>query len=159
DGAMPLEYSVRLPVGERRPDRLRFVSYYPLVNSTPLRREINRGRRAAARRLAAHWLTAAERRALDVWLACAEQTQPDTLGLSIGLEIDADGVRLQVYAHPEPVDATDDFVAAAVETIGGSSADVPPRGTRPVLVGLALCANRSPTLKLYYQRAWQSRGD
>ncbi len=158
-GALALEYSVRLPAGARQPDRLRFVSYYPMVSSDAVRREINRGRRAAVRRLAAHWLTARETTVLDAWLECTRETQAATLGLSIGVEMDSAELRLQVYAHPDPREDGDRFVNAAVKMLGGSQDSIPTQGSSPVLVGLALSANRSPTLKLYYHRQWEARGD
>jgi hypothetical protein len=159
EGALPLEYSVRLPRGQQQPDRLRFVSYYPLVTSDAARERINRGRRAAVRELAARWLTADEAAVLDAWLECARQTQPATLGLSIGVEIDAAGVRLQVYAHPEPNGDALRFAAAAVAALGGSPRAIPQPESPPVLVGIALSANRRPGLKLYYHRVWGERGD
>jgi hypothetical protein len=158
-GASPLEFSVRLPAGTRQPDRLRFVSYYPMVASDAVRREINRGRRAAVRTLAARWLTAQERVPLDAWLECTTEAQPDTLGLSIGVEIDASGIRLQVYAHPGPRDAAERLVSAAMRRLGGAPDRIPPDGPAPVLVGIALAAGTPPALKLYYRRAWEERGD
>lgn len=158
-GAMPLEFSVRLSHGTRRPDRLRFVSYYPLVGSDAVRREIHRARHAATRTLAARWLTAPEREALDAWLACAAETQPDTLGLSIGVELDPNGIRLQVYAHPGPNDGADRLVRAVVRRLGGVEASLPPEDSSPVLVGIALAAGQPPAQKLYYRRAWADRGD
>src|SRR5262249_12459543 len=100
DGALALEFSARVPGGERQPDRLRFVTSYPMVTSEASRREINRGRRAAVRKLAAQWLTPRETTLLDAWLDDTAQTQPATLGLSIGIELDAATIRLQVYTHP-----------------------------------------------------------
>ena len=158
-GAMPLEFSVRLSEGTRRPDRLRFVSYYPLVASDSVRREIHHARRAATRTLADRWLGPVERDALDAWLACAAETQPDTLGLSIGLELDPSGVRLQIYAHPGPNDDADRLVRAVVRRLGGAEASLPPAGSAPVLVGIALTAGGPPAQKLYYRRAWDARGD
>jgi len=158
-GASPLEYSVRLAAGARQPDRLRFVSYYPLVASDAVRREINRGRRAAVRTLAARWLTSRERVAVDGWLECTTDAQPDTLGLSIGVEMDPAGIRLQVYAHPGPRDAADRLVNAVVQRLGGAPERIPAHGAAPVLVGIALSAGRPPALKLYYRRAWEERGD
>ncbi|MBX3026439.1 hypothetical protein KF840_16135 [bacterium] len=159
DGALGLEFSLRLPAGAPRPDRLRFVSYYPLARSDAERREIHRGRAAAAQRLAAHWLTPPAQGVLDAWLASAADTQPATLGLSIGVELDAAGARLQVYAHPEPNEAALRFAAAAVAIAGGSPADVPAAGDPPVLVGIALAAGRPPALKLYRHRTWDGRGE
>lgn len=158
-GALPLEYSVRLPEGARRPDRLRFVSYYPLVASDPVRREINRARRAAATTLAGRWLGARERGALDTWLACTADTQPDTLGLSIGVELDPTGVRLQVYAHPGPRDDAHRLVRAVVQRLGGAAEGLRSESAPPVLVGIALAAGAAPALKLYHPRAWETRGD
>jgi hypothetical protein len=158
-GASPLEYSVRLAAGARQPDRLRFVSYYPMVASDAVRRQINRGRRAAVRTLAARWLTPRERAPLDAWLECTTDAQPDTLGLSIGVEMDATDIRLQVYAHPGPRDAADRLVNAVVQRLGGAPDRIPPEGPAPVLVGIALSAGRPPALKLYYRRAWEARGD
>jgi hypothetical protein len=157
DGALALEYSVRLPVGKRQPDRLRFVSYYPLVTSDAVRCEINRGRRAAVRKLAARWLTPRETRPLEAWLECTTQTQPATLGLSIGVEMDTAGIRLQVYAHPDPSDCADRFVNAAVQALAGSPESIPTQGGSPVLVAVAFAANKPPALKLYYHRAWEAR--
>ncbi|MCC6848774.1 MAG: hypothetical protein IT294_09755 [Deltaproteobacteria bacterium] len=157
-GALPLEFSVRLPEGARAPDRLRFVSYYPLVASDPVRREMNRGRRAAARTLAARWLTPNERAALDAWLACIVEAAPDTLGLSIGMELDRRGARLQLYAHPGPDDGADRLARAVVTRLGGAGKSLPPRDS-PVLVGIALAAGGPPALKLYYRRAWDARHD
>jgi hypothetical protein len=159
DGALPLEFSVRLPVGERQPDRLRFVSYYPMVTSDAVRREINRGRREAVRKLAARWLTPRETAPLDAWLECTTQTQPATLGLSVGVEMEAAGARLQVYAHPEPNDAAERFAHAAVAALGGSAESIPTPASPPVLVGVALSTNRPPALKLYYHRLWAARED
>jgi hypothetical protein len=158
-GASPIEYSVRLAAGARRPDRLRFVSYYPMVTSDAVRREINRGRRAAVRTLAGRWLTPRERGSLDAWLECTTDAQPDTLGLSIGVEMDTTGIRLQVYAHPGPRDDADRLVNTVVRKLGGSPESVPTEGPPPVLVGIALSAGRPPALKLYYRRAWEARGD
>ncbi len=158
-GASGLEFSVRLAAGARQPDRLRFVSYYPMVTSDAVRREINRGRRAAVQTLAARWLTPRERVLLDAWLECTADAQPDTLGLSIGVEIDTTGIRLQVYAHPGPRDAADRLVNAVVQRLGGAPAHIPPQGSAPVLVGIALAAGRPPAQKLYYRRAWEARGD
>lgn len=158
-GAMPLEFSVRLSPGARRPDRLRFVSYYPLVGSDAVRRAIHHARCAATRKLAARWLAAPERDALDAWLASAAETQPDTLGLSIGVELDPNGIRLQVYAHPGPDDGADRLVRAVVQRLGGVEASLPPADPPPVLVGIALAAGRPPAQKLYYRRAWDVRGD
>lgn len=158
-GAMPLEFSVRLSEGTRRPDRLRFVSYYPLVGSDPVRREIHRARRAAARTLAARWLGTHERDALDEWLSCAAETQPDTLGLSIGLELDPSGVRLQIYAHPGPNDDADRLVRSVVRRLGGVETSLSPQDSPPVLIGLALTAGGPPAQKLYYRRTWDARGD
>jgi hypothetical protein len=159
DGALALEFSVRLPAAERQPDRLRFVSYYPLVADDAVRHELNRGRRVAARTLAAHWLTPPETTALDAWLDCAAHTQPATLGLSIGVELDAAGIRLQVYAHPGPHDGAEHFARAAVGTLGGAPNNLPTSASGPVLVGIALCANQPAALKLYYHRAWDGRSD
>jgi len=159
DGALALEYSVRLPAGERQPDKLRFVSYYPMVTSDVVRREINRGRRAAVRQLAARWLTPQDRTLLETWLACTTETQPATLGLSIGVEMDTAGIRLQVYAHPDPRHGADRFVKAAVRILGGSPETIPTQGSSPVLVGVALSSSRSPALKLYYHRPWEDRRD
>jgi hypothetical protein len=158
-GALPLEYSVRLSQGTRQPDRLRFVNYYPMVASDPVRREINRGRRAAVRALAARWLTPQERAALDTWLECATETQPDTLGLSIGLELDPTGIRLQVYAHPGPSDGADRLANAVVGRLGGAAEILPLQGSPPVLVGIALSAGGPTALKLYYRRTWDDRRD
>ena len=158
-GALPLEYSVRLPEGARRPDRLRFVSYYPLVASDSVRREINRARRAAATTLAARWLGARERGALDAWLACAADTQPDTLGLSIGVELDPTGVRLQVYAHPGPRDDAHRMVQAVVQRLGGAAESLRSESIPPVLVGIALATGAAPALKLYHPRTWETRAD
>jgi hypothetical protein len=158
-GAMPLEFSVRLSEGTRRPDRLRFVSYYPLVASDTVRREIHHARRAATRTLVARWLGPPERDALDTWLACAGETQPDTLGLSIGVELDSKGIRLQVYAHPGPNDGADRLVRAAVRRLGGVEASLPPEDSPPVLIGIALTAGGPPAQKLYYRRTWDARGD
>ncbi len=157
-GALPLEYSVRLSPRTRRPDRLRFVSYYPMVASDPTRREINRGRRAAARALAARWLAPTARAALDTWLACTTEVAPDTLGLSIGLELDPTGIRVQVYAHPGPNDGAERLADAVVGRLGGAAESIPREGAPPVLVGIALAAGGSPALKLYYPRAWDARG-
>lgn len=158
-GAMPLEFSVRLSEGTRRPDRLRFVSYYPLVASDAVRREIHHARRAATRTLAARWLGPRECDALDAWLACAGDTQPDTLGLSIGIELDPSGIRLQIYAHPGPHDDADRLARAAVGRLGGVEGSLPRDDSPPVLVGIALAADRPPAQKLYYRRAWDARGD
>jgi hypothetical protein len=155
-GSLPLEFSVRVAEGARRPDRLRFVSYYPLVGSDSVRREINRARRAAARTLAARWLTAPERDALDAWLACAAETQPDTLGLSIGLELDPDGIRLQVYAHPGPNDDADRLANAVALRLGGDAESLPSRSSL-VLVGIALAAGAPPALKVYAHHGWDAR--
>src|SRR5688572_2552852 len=138
-GALPLEFSVRLSPGTRRPDRLRFVNYDPLVLSDPVRREINRSRRAAVRALAARWLTPEERAALDVWLECTTEAQPDTLGLSIGMELDPSRIRLQIYAHPGPSDGADRLANTVVARLGGAAESLPPRDS-PVLVGVALAA-------------------
>jgi hypothetical protein len=158
-GALPLEWSVRLSPTTRRPDRLRFVSYYPMVASDPVRREINRGRRAAARTLAARWLAPNEREALDTWLECTAEVAPDTLGLSIGMELDPTGIRLQVYAHPGPADGADRLANAVVGRLGGAAEHLPPERAAPVLVGIALAAGRPPALKLYYHRTWDARAD
>lgn len=158
-GALPLEFSVRLSEGTRRPDRLRFVSYYPLVASDPVRREIHHARRAATRALAARWFGRDECDALEAWLACAGETQPDTLGLSIGLELDASGIRLQVYAHPSPNDDAVRLAHAVVRRLGGVEESLPPEDSPPVLVGIALAAGRPAAQKLYYRRAWDARGD
>ncbi len=158
-GASGLEFSVRLAADARQPDRLRFVSYYPLVASDAVRREINRGRRAAVQTLAARWLMPRERVLLDTWLECTSDAQPDTLGLSIGVEMDTTGIRLQVYAHPGPRDAADRLVTAVVRRLGGAPERIPPQGSAPVLVGIALSAGRPPAQKLYYRRAWDARGD
>ncbi len=158
-GASPLEFSVRLAAGARQPDRLRFVSYYPMVASDAVRREINRGRRAAVRTLGARWLTPRERVPLGAWLECTTDAQPDTLGLSIGVEMDTTGIRLQVYAHPGPRDAADRLVNAVVRRLGGAPERIPSEGPAPVLVGIALSAGGPPALKFYYRRAWEARGD
>lgn len=157
-GALPLEFSVRLS-GGTRPDRLRFVSYYPLVTRDSVRREIHHSRRVAAQALAARWLTPNERGALDTWLACASEATPDTLGLSIGLELDPNGIRLQLYAHPGPNDGADRLAHAVVARLGGAAESLPSQGAPPVLVGVALSAGGPPALKLYYRRAWDDRGD
>ncbi len=159
EGALPLEYSVRLPAGDLKPDRLRFVSYYPLVTSDAVRHEISRGRRQAVRALSARWLTSRETAFLDTWLECAEQTQPATLGLSIGMDMDPSRVRLQVYAHPEPNDDGARFVNAVVAGLGGSIESLPTLASPAVLVGLALSVDHPPALKLYYHRHWAERGD
>lgn len=159
EGSLPLEYSVRMPRGEQQPDRLRFVSYYPLVSSDAVREQIHRRRREAVRELAALWLTPAEATALDAWLDCAAATQPATLGLSIGVEMDATDIRLQVYAHPEADADGERFAAAAVTRLGGAAGDVSIPSQPPVLIGIALSANRPPALKLYYHRTWAERGD
>lgn len=158
-GALPLEFSVRLAPGTRRPDRLRFVSYYPIVSSDTVRREISRGRRAATKVLASHWLAAGEREALDTWLACVAETQPDTLGLSIGVEMDASAVRLQVYAHPGPRDDADRLARAVVERLGGAANGLSPQSAPPILVGLALTRGKPPAVKLYHHRIWNDRHD
>ncbi len=158
-GALPLEYSVRLPAGDRRPDRLRFVSYYPLVNDDRLRSEISRGRREAVRQLATQWLTERETAFLERWLECAAKTQPATLGLSIGVDMNATRVRLQVYAHPEPNQDGSRFVDAVVNEVGGSAQSIPKPASPAVLVALALSPDQSPALKLYYHRSWAERGD
>lgn len=159
EGALPLEYSVRMPRGERQPDRLRFVNYYPLVGDDAVREQIHRRRVEAIRALTERWLTPAETAALDSWLDCAATTQPPTLGLSIGVEMAADDVRLQVYAHPEADEDGLRFAAAAVGRLGGSAGNVPAPPRPPVLVGIALAAGRPAALKLYYHRAWAERGD
>ncbi len=159
EGALPLEYSVRLPAGGRQPDRLRFVSYYPLVTSDAVRLEIGRGRREAVRAVSARWLTSRETGFLDTWLECAAQTQPATLGLSIGMDIDPSRVRLQVYAHPEPNDDGERFVNAVVAGLGGSVESIPKPASPAVLVGLALSVDQPPALKLYYHRHWAERDD
>lgn len=159
DGALPFEYSVRLPDGGSQADRLRFVSYYPLVTSDALRCEIHRGRRAAVRTMAARWLTSREAAFLDTWLECAAQTQPATLGLSIGVEMDQTGRRLQIYAHPEPGGDAERFVDAAIDRLGGLAAAIPTPRSPAVLVGLALAAGQPPALKLYYHRTWAARAD
>lgn len=159
EGALPFEFSVRMPRGEQQPDRLRFVSYYPLVTSDAVRERIHQRRREAVRQLAALWLTPAEVTSLDAWLDCATATQPATLGLSIGVEMDASGVRLQVYAHPEADAEGQRFASASVSRLGGAGGDVALPSQPPVLVGIALAANRPPALKLYYHRAWLERGD
>jgi hypothetical protein len=159
DGATALEYSVRLPGSEGQPGRLRFVSYYPMATSDAARCEINRGRRAAVQRLAAQWLAPPEAALLDAWLACTTETQPATLGLSIGVEVDVTNLRLQVYAHPDPRDDADSFAKVAVRTLGGSPENIPTREDPLVLVGIALSTNKPPALKLYYQRQWEARGD
>lgn len=159
DGAIPLEYSIRLPTGERRPDRLRFVSYYPLVGNDDVRREVSRGRRRAIRALAQKWLGANATSQLDVWLQCADQTQPDTLGLSIGIDMDRERLRLQVYAHPEPNDDGIRFVDTVTTALGGASESIPKPAAPAVLVGLALAPESPPALKLYYHRCWPERGD
>jgi len=158
-GALPLEYSVRLSQGTGRPDRLRFVNYYPLVQSDAVRREINRGRRAATRALAARWLAPAERAALDAWLECTTDSAPDTMGLSIGLELDPSAVRLQVYAHPGPSDGADRLAKAVVGRLAGTAERLPQQGSLPVLVSIALSAGGPPALKVYYRRTWDARGD
>jgi hypothetical protein len=158
-GSMPLEYSIRLPTGERRPDRLRFVSYYPLVGSDDLRREVSRGRRIAIRTLAREWCGADATSHLDAWLQCAAQTQPDTLGLSIGIDMDRERLRLQVYAHPEPNDDGIRFADAVTTALGGDIDSIPKPAAPAVLVGLALAPDSAPALKLYYQRRWHERGD
>jgi len=158
-GALPLEFSVRLSQGSPQPVGLRFVSYYPMVASDQVRREINRGRRAAVRTLAARWLMLEERAALDVWLECSTEASPDTLGLSIGLELDPTGIRLQVYGHPGPSDGADRLANAVVARLGGAAESLPLQGSPPVLVGIALAAGKSPALKLYYRRAWDERSE
>jgi hypothetical protein len=158
-GALPLEFSIRSSPGTREPDRLRFVSYYPMVASDAVRREINRGRRAAVRTLAARWLTPREQGSLDAWLECTTDAQPDTLGMSIGVEMDRAGIRLQVYAHPGPRDEADRLVNAVVQRLGGAPGHVSSQEPAPVLVGIALARAKPPALKLYYPRAWETRGD
>lgn len=158
-GALPLEFSVRLSESTRRPDRLRFVNYYPLVANDAVRRAIHHARVAATRTLAARWLGPGERDTLDAWLACVGETQPDTLGLSIGIELDQSGIRLQIYAHPGPNDDADRLVRAVVRRLGGVEASLPPDDAPPVLIGIALAAGGPSAQKLYYRRAWDARGD
>lgn len=158
-GALPLEFSIRLAPATRRPDRLRFVNYYPLVTNDSLREAISERRRSTATTLASRWLTAAEREALAIWLACVAETQPRTLGLSIGVEMDATAVRLQVYAHPGPRDDADRLARAVVERLGGSLESLSPPTSPPVLVGIALTAGKPPSSKLYHHRSWNDRHD
>lgn len=159
EGAIPLEYSIRLAAGRTAPDRLRFVSYYPMAQSDAARRGIHEGRREALRILAARWLGPDEQHALGDWLRAVADALPPTVGISIGLEIDAIGVRLQAYAHPSPSDPTSDLVATVVRTFGGTAEGAPAAERAPVLVGIALSAGQPPALKLYSHRSWNERGD
>jgi hypothetical protein len=112
----------------------------------------------AVRELAARWLMPREAAPLEAWLQCATAHQPATLGLSIGMDVDAASVRLQVYAHPEANASAVRFARAAVEAAGGNleagSEDHP-----PVLVGIAVSSGGAPLAKLYYRRTWKLRRD
>jgi hypothetical protein len=92
-------------------------------------------------------------------LECTTESQPDTLGLSIGLELDPNGIRLQIYGHPGPSDGADRLAHAVVARLGGAPESLPLQGSPPVLVGIALAAGQPPALKLYYRRTWETRSD